>query len=161
MTQLSTHFQLSEFEKDGPIPAACIPIFGGLANLILEPIRTFVGRPLIITSGYRPPAINQQIHGATNSEHVASPSYCAADFEFITTYGLLPNMRTTFNWIRSSPTLPFHQVIFEHSPNGSSIIHISINTSKPGVRQALEGATYNASAYSTWPVADFSGEENA
>jgi len=37
----------------------------------LEKIRShFGGKSIIITSGYRPPAINKQVGGATNSEHL-------------------------------------------------------------------------------------------
>jgi len=37
----------------------------------LEKVRAhFGGKPVIITSGYRPPAVNAQVGGATNSEHL-------------------------------------------------------------------------------------------
>lgn len=47
-----------------------------LANLkrlcleILEPIRTKVGRPVIVTSGYRPEVLNEIIGGSKNSDHL-------------------------------------------------------------------------------------------
>lgn len=43
-----------------------------LANF-LERVRTaFWGKPIVITSGYRPPAVNRSVGGATGSEHLYS-----------------------------------------------------------------------------------------
>ncbi len=49
-----------------------------LCTLILEPLRSAVGRPIRITSGYRSPKVNQLIGGARNSAHVFG---LAADIE--------------------------------------------------------------------------------
>jgi len=47
----------------------------------LERVRTaFGGKPIIITSGYRPPAINKAANGASNSEHLYKPGCGAVDF---------------------------------------------------------------------------------
>lgn len=48
----------------------------------LERVRTqFGGRPIKITSGYRPPAINKAVNGASSSEHLYnSPDVGAVDF---------------------------------------------------------------------------------
>jgi hypothetical protein len=35
----------------------------------------------------------------------------------------------------------------EHSANGSSVVHVSMNKRMPGVRSVLEGATHNAEPY--------------
>jgi hypothetical protein len=164
MMKLSEHFDLHEFDHDGTIPAECFDVFEMLAEEVLEPVRAWLNRPMTITSGYRPPQINQQIHGAPHSEHVATKSWCAADFTFDADVVPPVSLRACFDWIRSNPTLPFHQVILEHSNGGNSIIHVSINTAKIGERQALEGATYNQSAYSSFDVVPFEPlltEENA
>jgi peptidase M15-like protein len=150
--QFSEHFQSAEFEKPDAIPAECLDIFALLCTEILEPVRTFVGKPITITSGYRSPEHNAEIHGSATSEHVASPTWCAADFTFDTTFGLMMSVRRVFDWIRNSPSLPFHQCILEHCANGSSIVHVSVNTGKTGEREALEGSTYNASPYTSWEV---------
>lgn len=45
----------------------------------LEKVRAaFGGKPVIITSGYRPPAINAQVGGASNSEHLYSAANVGA-----------------------------------------------------------------------------------
>ena len=148
--QFSEHFAQQEFEKPDPIPQECLDAFTLLCTEILEPIRLFVGKPITITSGYRSLEHNKAIHGSPTSEHIASPTWCAADLTFDTTFGLMMSVRKVFDWIRNSPSLPFHQCILEHAANGTSIIHISINTEKTGTREALEGAEYNASPYTAW-----------
>lgn len=144
MTQLSEHFALEEFQKDEAIPEECIPIFTRLAKEILEPARAYAGdTEFCITSGYRDPLSNAAAHGQPNSEHMASPHWCACDF---TTHALVAT-REVFDWMRNNPALPFHQLILEHSANGGSVIHVSINDQKSGVRSVLEGATHNAAPY--------------
>lgn len=55
-------------------------IITNLTNLVknvLQPLRDLVGKPIVISSGYRSPAVNAAIGGARNSEHMTG---CAADF---------------------------------------------------------------------------------
>lgn len=161
--QLSPHFNQSEFEEDAPIPAECVAILTSLCVELLEPIRDYIDEPMEITSGYRPPQANAAAHGVSDSEHIYTPQKAAADFSFSTPFGRLLSVRAVFDWIRNNPDLNFHQVILEHGAMGTSIIHISINLAKVGQRQALEGATHNASAYSSWPIVAYnpeSGQEN-
>jgi peptidase M15-like protein len=151
--QLSDHFDSREFEIDAPIPTELLEIAREFCQQVLEPVRAFVAAPIRITSGYRPPEANTAAHGVSNSEHIWTPRWCAADFAFNPIQGL--SVRAVFDWIRESTSIPFHQVILEHNSIGVSIIHISYNLDKIGVRQALEGATHNASPYTSWEVATF------
>lgn len=41
-----------------------------LCLLVLEPLRTAVGRPIIVSSGYRSPTVNKAVGGAANSAHL-------------------------------------------------------------------------------------------
>jgi Peptidase M15 len=150
MTPLSPDFDQSEFEKDAPLPEECVASYTSLCTLILQPIREYFAVSMNITSGYRPPDVNQEEHGVKNSEHVATADYCAADWEMPS---IGKDLRAVFDWIRnqSSKSLPFHQVILEHGTPGD-IIHISWNKDAAG-RQALEGATFNKSPYKAWSVA--------
>lgn len=142
MIQLTAHFTLAEFELGAPVPEDCIPIFTELCAKILEPIRTTFEKRLVITSGYRSPEQNAEAHGQVNSEHIATPLHCACDF-----YLEEVSSRFIFDWLRNSPSLPYHQLILEHSAFGASVIHISINKTMPGVRSVLEGATHNTEPY--------------
>lgn len=48
-----------------------------LCNHVLEPLRELLGKPILITSGYRSPLLNQAIGGSKNSQHCTG---MAADF---------------------------------------------------------------------------------
>lgn len=67
--QLSPHFNEDEFRcrHCGELPAE-----GIAPDLIskLETLRGVVGKPLIVTSGYRCPTHNKAVGGATKSQHV-------------------------------------------------------------------------------------------
>ena len=153
MTQLSEHFQQSEFERDAVLPFDCIPIFQMLCANVLEPIRDYAG-PLLITSGYRPPEANAAAHGVPNSQHIATPHECAADFEAVNSHDL----RHIFDWIRLKSGLPIDQLILEHQQNGGpDVIHVSY-VIEGARREALEGATANQSANMR---ATFNGPEEA
>lgn len=65
--QLSEHFRVREFRsKDG---ADTILISDELVK-VLEAIRSYFGKPITITSGYRTPAHNREVGGAKGSQHV-------------------------------------------------------------------------------------------
>lgn len=148
--QFSEHFASTEFEKTGPIPLECVPIFTRLCVDILEPARAYANAPFSVTSGYRPPEANAAAHGQPNSEHMATEHWCACDFyPAVGATGELAGLtaRLMFDWMRNNASLPFHQLILEHGQDGSSVIHVSINDQKPGVRSVLEGATHNAAPY--------------
>jgi len=143
---ISPNFKLEEFEIDGPMPLECRQAYIELANEVLEPAhgyakRTFPVCLMKITSGWRPPEANAAAHGQKDSEHMATADRAAADF-------LIPGvaMRALFDWMRMNPELPFHQLILEHGKN-STVIHVSWNRLKPGVRSVLEGAEHNAEPY--------------
>ena len=84
-TRLTPHIRLGEFALDQEArrfdyqhqvdTAAELAAF-------LERCRTkFGGKPVIITSGYRPPAINRSVGGASGSEHLYdAPGVGAVDF---------------------------------------------------------------------------------
>lgn len=47
-----------------------------LIEKLLDPLRAKLGRPIRVTSGYRPSALNKAVGGAANSNHLFG---CAAD----------------------------------------------------------------------------------
>ncbi len=147
--QLSANFKRSEFEHSGPMPEECLDIFRHLCQRVLEPIRSQFVQPLRVTSGDRRPEANEACHGNLHSEHIATPMYCAADFEIEG----WADLRGVFDWIRLNSGLPFHHVTLEHSTSGGpDVIHVSINLEN-AERIAKEGQTNNAGAYVDWSVA--------
>lgn len=87
MTQLSENFHLSEFLKSQTAARRGIANVPGKAEIaamqrlcvkVLEPVRAHYGRPVILSSGYRSPALNRAIGGSSTSQHCKGE---AADFE--------------------------------------------------------------------------------
>lgn len=87
--QLSTHFTLQEFlssETAARMGREIIPPQEVLTNLqrlcqqVLEPIRVKLGKPIIITSGYRPDWLNVAIGGSRTSAHMTGN---AADIKIV------------------------------------------------------------------------------
>jgi uncharacterized protein YcbK (DUF882 family) len=64
--QLTKNFTLSEF---GNVPDKYIDNIKEVA-IQLQKVRDLLGKPIIITSGYRTPAHNQAVGGASNSMHI-------------------------------------------------------------------------------------------
>jgi len=84
--KLTPHFSLSEFTLSQTAIRRGInnePTVEALSNLkalcihVLEPVRSLLGHPLFITSGYRSPALNGAIGGSKHSAHCDGR---AADF---------------------------------------------------------------------------------
>ena len=77
--KLSEHFELSEFlvsetaARQGianePTPEV-IDNLRRLCESVLEPLRVKLGRPVVITSGYRSPALNRAVGGSPTSHHL-------------------------------------------------------------------------------------------
>jgi len=82
--RITPHIRLGEFALDQEARRFTnqgqLDIAAELAAF-LERVRVqFGGRPVVITSGYRPEAINRQVGGASNSEHLYKPGCGAVDF---------------------------------------------------------------------------------
>jgi len=89
---------------------------------ILQPIRDYFGKPVMINSGYRCPKLNAAIKGAKNSQHVLG---MAVDFEII---GM--NNYDLAIWVKNN--LKFDQLILEYATNlkqnpNNGWVHCSFN----------------------------------
>ena len=76
--RLTKHFTLSEFTRSSTAQEKGIdntPSLEAVSNLqylcqqVLEPLRLWAGRPIVINSGYRNPQLNQLVGGVKNSQH--------------------------------------------------------------------------------------------
>ena len=76
--QLSEHFTLEEFQRsetaqqlgiENKVPTHYIPVLQQLCRTLLEPLRAFVGGPVVINSGYRCSALNVKVGGVYASQH--------------------------------------------------------------------------------------------
>ena len=132
---IKLHFTMSELLKSDIAERHNIynvPTKEDLDNLlllicnVLEPLRTYIGKPIIITSGYRNPRLNSHplIGGAPNSQHCKGQ---ACDFVI---QGMTPK-QIVEKVIASG--VPFDQVINERN----CWVHISYNKGK-NRKQVLE-----------------------
>ena len=90
---LTEHFTLAEFEKsataekyhiNNSVPPQYIPVLQQLCQQVLEPLRRFVGQPIVITTGYRCNQLNVKVGGAYASQHTLGE---AADLKLpVTSY---------------------------------------------------------------------------
>ncbi len=84
-----------------------------LANLILQPLRDHLGRPITINSAYRSPRVNASVGGSPRSQHMLGE---AADIR-------VANMEVTeLVEIIKDLGLPYHQLINEFD----SWVHVSV-----------------------------------
>ena len=127
------YFSYSEFFKSDvaekhqvkniPDDAQLSQVLGNIKALVLnvlDPLRARIGRPIIITSGYRSQRVNELVGGSKTSQHMLGK---AAD---IHVQGYTPQqMDIVYQTIQMC--YDFDQLIFYPSKN---IIHISWNGGK-------------------------------
>lgn len=77
--KLSANFYLSEcllsqtatrLGLDNAPGATQIAELQRLARTVLQPLREHLARPIVVSSAYRSPAVNQAVGGAANSAHI-------------------------------------------------------------------------------------------
>ena len=133
-TKLSANFTLGEFlvsetaarnDIDMYPPTWVVESLERLCKDVLQPVRDEIGTPIVVTSGYRPPALNRLIGGSARSQHMRGE---AADIRAI-------RLSTAELWQRiADMDLPVHQLIHEFG----SWVHVSINPfGMPPARQFM------------------------
>lgn len=124
--QLSTHFKLSEFLRSETASARGIdntPSIEVVSNLqqlcvnVLEPLRAYFNTPIMVSSGYRSPALNKAVGGSATSQHMTGE---AADLR-------IPSEAAGREWFEYLKTLPHDQLIWERDSHTSNQywIHVS------------------------------------
>jgi len=89
-----------------------------IAEMIFQPLRSYVGGPIKITSFFRSPDLNRAIGGSKSSQHMKGQ---ALDLDDV--YGLKTNAEM-FDYIREN--LDFDQLIWEFGDdNNPNWIHVS------------------------------------
>ena len=149
--QLSEHFSLAEFERsataaahgiDNHVPPQYIPVLQQLCQQVLEPLRSYVGKPIIITSGYRCNQLNIKVGGAYASQHTLGE---AADIQLpLTSYTSwddnkrhtdLEVARKWFDWLENHTD--FDQLILETSNGKDFWIHVSCRRNRKANRHQV------------------------
>ena len=143
---LTPHFRLSEFSRsstadskgiDNSVPEELIPSLKNLCQQVLEPLRQHFGIPVVISSGYRCPALNQAVGGVANSQHQQGE---AADIVLPssgTPYTINPTpytLKDWFYWLADNTS--FDQLGFE-SKGSTKWIHVSCKADPTENRQSI------------------------
>lgn len=149
--QLTPHFTLKEFEKsataaangiNNSVPSRYIPVLQQLCQEVLEPLRYFVGQPIVISSGYRCNQLNVKVGGAYASQHTLGE---AADIQLpLTSYTAwddnrrhtdLEEARRWFDWIQDH--CDFDQLILETTNGKDYWIHVSCRRNRRANRHQV------------------------
>lgn len=100
----------------------------------MDDVRHLLGKPILVSSGYRSPALNKAIGGSKTSSHTTGN---AVDFT-CPTFGTIENV---FDRIRHSG-IKFDQLILEF-PNRGGWVHIGFGTKARGQCLSYDGKTYS------------------
>lgn len=115
--RLTEHFSLAEMTRsqaaarrglDNTPGAKAVAALKDLCVKVLEPIRAHFARPVIVSSGFRAPAVNRAVGGAPGSQHELGE---AADF----TVPGVSNLDLA-QWIMRN--LRYDQLIYEFGESG-------------------------------------------
>ena len=123
---LSSNFSLNELtrsyqaEKHGVINKPSQENVESLKNLcvkILQPLRDFYGKPIVVSSGFRCKTLNRLVGGATSSQHLKGE---AADLVF-------PNFSVAVDWMHFIVhNCNFDQMLLEQNRrSGAKWLHVS------------------------------------
>lgn len=118
LSELSASATAERFAIDNTPPRVAQQMLTVLVEQLLDPIRRRYGAPIIVTSGYRCPALNTAVGGVANSHHIIG---CAADI----TAGSIEQNRVLFALIidmQAAHAIRFTQLIAE---KGYRWLHIS------------------------------------
>lgn len=135
--RLSEHFALAEFIRSATASERNIDntpdekVIANLKNLVtrvLEPLRQWYGKPIVIGSGFRCRELNTAVGGVKNSQHMTGE---AADLNVTLNVSKKDpkaynaELRRLFDYIKGH--LPFDQVIMERNTPKSATywIHVS------------------------------------
>lgn len=105
-----------------------------LVDCLLDPLREAWGGPLVVTSGYRCPALNKAVGGSTTSAHVSG---WAADLQPVSSDGrsVAELVNFTVEWLTATG-LAFDQLIDERS-SSSRWLHLGIRNQEGEQRRQM------------------------
>jgi uncharacterized protein YcbK (DUF882 family) len=127
--KLTEHFSYEEFIRSSKARIESIdntPPDGYLITMVrtcegLERVRSILGNPITVLSGYRCTALNKAVGGSNNSQHTkgeAADIICPA---FGSTHDIAKEILANMKFIR------FDQMIKEKNAEGNEWLHISFN----------------------------------
>lgn len=136
--KISEHFNYAEITHsnlakgigmNNEPPAELLPKFQQMADMILENVRAHFGKPIIITSWYRNPQLNEMLGSKPTSQHILGE---AVDFVVKD----IPNIEVC-KYIRDN--LTFDQIILERTWVHCSFVD---ENNRKEVLTCYDGRTY-------------------
>ncbi len=125
---LSEHFKLGEFTRSNSHPEVYnIPTHEAIANLKrvcewLEVLRSRVGEPILINSGYRSPQLNKKIGGVPTSNHLTG---CAVDIRVADMGQLIRYAAILMDYADESHQ-DFDEILIEKNRYGAIWLHFAV-----------------------------------
>ena len=110
---------------DNRFPKDLLPNVENLIDKVLDPLRSWYGRPVYVNSGYRCPELNRAVGGVGTSYHLTG---CAADIDV---YSRTENQKL-FDYIRER--LPYTEVGLE---GGGRWVHVALVPGREEERQVF------------------------
>lgn len=129
--KLTQHFSLAEFVRSATAQKlgidnslntsdkadqTIVRNLKALSENILEPLRNYACQPIVISSGYRCPALNKAVGGSKMSQHLTGE---ACDIHIPS----ISQGRLWLEWIMDNTS--FDQLIWERNKGGTHWIHVS------------------------------------
>lgn len=108
-----------------------------LVNNIVQPLRSVWGKPLVISSGYRCPELNERVGGSPTSAHLRGLACDIRPDGYPTRQERMVFIRWAIGWIVESG-MPFDQLIDEHDRDGNYWLHIGWKNLKGEQRRQVK-----------------------
>ena len=133
MMRLTEYFDLAELTRSATAtrlgimnvpPQTAVGNLRNLCQKVLEPLRQHVGKPIIVTSGYRSKELNKAVGGVDNSQHLVGE---AADLQIDSER----QGREWMAWIMDN--CEFDQLILERSAK-AVWLHVSCKRNRQEVK---------------------------
>ena len=133
MMRLTEHFDLVELTRSATAtrlglmnvpPQTAVGNLRNLCQKVLEPLRQHLGKPIIVTSGYRSKELNKAVGGVENSQHLVGE---AADLRIESE----KQGREWMAWIMDN--CEFDQLILERNTK-ATWLHVSCKRNRQEVK---------------------------
>ena len=131
--RLTEHFDLEELTRSATAtrlglmnvpPQTAVGNLRNLCQKVLEPLRQHLGKPIIVTSGYRSKELNKAVGGVENSQHLVGE---AADLRIESE----KQGREWMAWIMDN--CEFDQLILERNSK-ATWLHVSCKRNRQEVK---------------------------
>ena len=137
-TELLTSGSASRLHIDNTPPPAAQENLKRLVATVLDPLRTALGRPVRVTSGFRSAAVNDAVKGSVTSQHMLGE---AVDIK-VDGYTAV-ELATAI--VRLG--IPFDQVIW-YDPERGGHVHVSFTVTRANRRETLHAPV--SGGYKPW-----------